>query len=33
MVRESNTTDVSIKELIDGTNDYWNTENSNKNAK
>ena len=33
MVRESNTTDISIKELIDGTNDYWNTENSNKNAK
>ena len=33
MVRESNTTDISIKELIDGTNDYWNNENSNKNAK
>ena len=33
MVRQSNTTDLSIKELIDGTNDYWNTENSNKNAK
>ena len=33
MVRQSNTTDISIKELIDGTNDYWNTENSNKNAK
>ena len=33
MIRQSNTTDISIKELIDGTNDYWNTENSNKNAK
>ena len=33
MVRQSNTTDISIKELIDGTNDYWNTENSNKNAR
>ena len=33
MVRQSNTTDLSIKELIDGTNDYWNTENSNKNAR
>lgn len=31
LVRESNTTDKSIKELIDGENDYWNTENSNKN--
>ena len=33
LVRKSNTTDLSIKELIDGENDYWNTENSNKNAK
>ncbi len=33
LVRKSNTTDVSIKELIDGESDYWNTENSNKNAK
>ena len=33
MVRQSNTTDLSIKELIDGTSDYWNTENSNKNAR
>lgn len=33
MIRQSNTTDLSIKELIDGTSDYWNTENSNKNAR
>lgn len=33
LVRKSNTTDVSIKELIEGESDYWNTENSNKNAK
>ena len=33
LVRESNTTDKSILELIEGTNDYWNNENSNKNAK
>lgn len=33
MVRRSNTTDQSIKELIDGENEYWNTENSNKNAR
>ena len=33
LVRRSNTTDRSIKELIDGENEYWNTENSNKNAK
>lgn len=32
LVRKANTTDQTIKELIDGTNDYWNTENSNKNA-
>ena len=33
LVRDSNTTDKSILELIDGVNDYWNNENSNKNAK
>ena len=33
LVRESNTTDKNILELLDGTNDYWNTENSNKDAK
>lgn len=33
LVRKSNTTDLSIKELIDGESDYWNTENSNKNAR
>ncbi len=33
LVRRSNTTDRSIKELIDGENEYWNTENSNKNAR
>ena len=33
LVRKSNTTDQSIKELIEGENDYWNSENSNKNAK
>ena len=33
LVRRSNTTDQSIKELIDGESEYWNTENSNKNAK
>lgn len=32
LVRQSNTTDKSILELIDGVNDYWNNENSNKNA-
>ncbi len=32
LVRKSNTTDLSIKELINGENEYWNTENSNKNA-
>jgi len=32
LVRKSNTTDQSIKELIEGENEYWNTENSNKNA-
>lgn len=33
LVRESNTTDKTIKELIDGSSDYWNNENSNKNAR
>ena len=33
LVRKSNTTDLSIKELIDGESEYWNTENYNKNAK
>ena len=32
LVRKSNTTDLSIKELINGESEYWNTENSNKNA-
>lgn len=33
LVRKSNTTDRAIKELINGENEYWNTENSNKNAR
>ena len=33
LVRKSNTTDQTIRELIDGQNEYWNTENSNKNAR
>lgn len=33
LVRKQNTTDKSIRELIEGSNEYWNTENSNKNAK
>ena len=33
LVRKSNTTDLAIKELIDGESEYWNTENSNKNAR
>ena len=28
LVRRSNTTDLAIKELIDGESEYWNTENS-----
>ena len=32
LVRKSNTTDKAIKELIEGENEYWNTENSNKKA-
>ena len=33
LIRKANTTDQSIKELIEGENEYWNNENSNKNAK
>ncbi len=33
LVRRANTTDRAIKELLDNENEYWNTENSNKNAK
>ena len=33
LVRKANTTDQTIKELIDGESEYWNNENSNKNAK
>ena len=33
LVRESNTTDKTVLELLNGTSDYWNNENSNKNAK
>lgn len=33
LIREGNTTDKSIFELLNGTNDYWNKENSNKDAK
>ena len=31
LIRKSNTTDQTIRELLDGTNEYWKTENSNKN--
>ncbi len=33
LVRRSNTTDLSIKELINGENEFWNTEYSSRNAK
>ena len=33
LIREINTTDQTIRELIDGDNEYWNNENSNKDAK
>ena len=33
LIRKANTTDQSIKELIEGESEYWNNENSNKNAK
>ena len=32
LVRKANTTDQSIKELIEGESEYWNNENSNKDA-
>ncbi len=32
LIRKANTTDQSIKELIEGESEYWNNENSNKNA-
>ena len=32
LVRKANTTDQTIKELINGESEYWNSENSNKNA-
>lgn len=32
LAREGNTTDKDLLELINGTSDYWNAENSNKNA-
>jgi len=33
LIRKSNTTDETIRELLDGKSEYWNTENSNKNAR
>ena len=33
LVRKSNTTDQTVKELVEGNSEYWNNENSNKNAK
>ncbi len=33
LVRKANTTDLQIKELIEGDSEYWNSENSNKNAR
>ena len=33
LLRKANTTDRSIKELLDGNSEFWNKENSNKNAK
>ena len=33
LVRKVNTTDKTIKELLEGDSEYWNTENSNKDAK
>ena len=33
LVRESNTTDKTILEIIEGDSDYWNSENSNKNPR
>ena len=33
LIRQANSTDDTIFELLGGTSEYWNTENSNKNAK
>ena len=33
LIRKSNTTDQTIRELLEGDSDYWNNENSNKDAK
>lgn len=33
LLRESNTTDRTVMELLNGESEYWNSENSNKNAK
>ena len=33
LLRKANTTDKSIKELLNGDSEFWNKENSNKNAK
>ena len=33
LIRKANTTDESIRDLINGDSEYWNYENSNKNAK
>ncbi len=33
LIRKANTTDQSIKELIEGESEYWNSENANKNAR
>lgn len=33
LIRQSNTTDKAIKELLEGDSEFWNTENSNKNSK
>ena len=33
LLRRDNTTDSALKELMEGTSEYWNTENSNKDAK
>ena len=33
LVRKANTTDQTVKELVEGNSEYWNNENSNKNAK
>ena len=33
LVRKANTTDQTVKELVEGNSEYWNNENSNKNAR